>query len=212
MYEYTRSKYPGGGGFAVQTYSLKFLYDQWLLRNNIWTKSNIHKDLCRYLSVKFDFYRHPETDFIIWYDRQPPFNLDKTTHMNFHPFMLLQRKNKIVLLSQTSNPKGKLKKSKKIRAPKQMLTKWFFTEQFCHYDLLMLSAAAASFKYPRIGCCNENRTMTLYCLNTKFYTDTDWAQRPTGSNYYKPYSTIATDLNFGLGTIIDQQNTTPQTK
>jgi len=199
MYEYTRSKYPGGGGFAIQTYSLKFLYDQWLLRNNIWTRTNKHKDLCRYLKVKFDFYRHPETDFIIWYDRQPPYNLDKTTHMNFHPYMLLQRKNKIILLSQTSNPKGKLKKSKTIKPPKQMLTKWFFTEQFCNYDLLMLSAAAASFRYPRIGCCNENRTMTLYCLNTKFYTETNWAQRVTHPNYYKPYSTIATDLYFWSG-------------
>ena len=199
MFEYTRSKYPGGGGFASQTFSLKFLYDQWLLRNNIWTKTNQNKDLCRFLQVYFTFYRHQDVDFIICYDRQPPFNLDKTTNMNFHPYMLLQRKHKIVLPSYTTNPRGKSKKRRRIKPPKQMLSKWFFTEQFCNYDLVLLIAAAASLKYPRIGCCNENRTMTLYCLNTRMYTETNWAQSVKHPQYYMPYSTISTELYFWSG-------------
>uniref|UniRef100_A0AAU8H4B9 Capsid protein n=1 Tax=Gammatorquevirus homidi1 TaxID=3048380 RepID=A0AAU8H4B9_9VIRU len=201
MFDYTRSKYPGGGGFGAQTYTLKFLYDQWLLRNNIWTKTNLNKDLCRYLKCYLTFYRHQEIDFIIWYDRQPPFTIDKFTNMNFHPYMLLQRKHKIVLPSYTTNPRGKPKKTRKIRPPKQMLSKWFFTEQFCKYDLLLISAAAASFKYPRIGCCNENRTMTLYCLNTKLYSETNWGQTFDESSFYKPYSTFSESVIFWSGNI-----------
>lgn len=212
MFEYTRSKYPGGGGFAAQIYSLKYLYDQWKLRNNIWTKTNQLKDLCRYLKVYFTFYRHQDVDFVIWYHRQPPFNLDKLTYMNFHPYMLLQQKNKIVLPSLTTNPRGKPKKTRKIRPPKQMLSKWFFTEQFCNYDLLMIAAAATSLKYPRIGCCNENRTMTLYCLNTRFYQDPNWAQTHTGQNYYKPYQTMATDLYFYSGSITKPTEYQPDTE
>nr|UHK05733.1 MAG: ORF1 [Torque teno midi virus] len=201
MFEFTRSKYPGGGGFAAQTYSLKYLYDQWLLRNNIWTKTNQLKDLCRYLKAYFTFYRHQDVDFVIMYQRQPPFNIDKLTNMNFHPYMLLQQKHKIVLPSLSTNPKGKPKKTRKIRPPKQMLSKWFFTEQFCNYDLLLIVAAAASLKYPRIGCCNENRTMTLYCLNTKFYQDTNWAQTVKHPNFFKPYSTMSENLYFWSGSL-----------
>ncbi len=201
MFEYTRSKYPGGGGFAAQIYSLKYLYDQWKLRNNIWTKTNQLKDLCRYLKAYFTFYRHPDVDFVIWYHRQPPFNIDKLTYMNFHPYMILQQKHKIVLPSLTTNPRGKPKKTRKIRPPKQMLSKWFFTEQFCQYDLLLIVAAATSLRYPRIGCCNENRTMTLYCLNTRFYTEPNWAQPVKNPHYYQPYATMATDLYFYSGNI-----------
>nr|UHK05854.1 MAG: ORF1 [Torque teno midi virus] len=212
MFEYTRSKYPGGGGFAAQIYSLKYLYDQWKLRNNIWTKTNQLKDLCRYLKVYFTFYRHQDVDFVIWYHRQPPFNIDKLTYMNFHPYILLQQKNKIVLPSLTTNPRGKAKKTRKIRPPKQMLSKWFFTEQFCNYDLLMIAAAATSLKYPRIGCCNENRTMTLYCLNTRFYQDPNWAQTYTEQNYYKPYQTMANDLWFYSGSITKPTEYQPDTE
>nr|UHK05763.1 MAG: ORF1 [Torque teno midi virus] len=201
MFEYTRSKYPGGGVFAAQIYTLKYLYDQWLLKNNIWTKTNQLKDLCRFLKVYFTFYRHKKVDFIIVYERQPPFILDKLTYMQYHPYMLLQRKNKIVLPSYQTNPRGRSKKTRRIRPPKQMLSKWFFTEQFCRYDLLLLIASAASLSYPRIGCCNENRMLTLYCLNTRFYTQPDWAQPVKHPDYYKPYHTMATDLYFWSGNI-----------
>nr|UHK05728.1 MAG: ORF1 [Torque teno midi virus] len=198
MYEYTRTRYPGGGGFAVQLYSLEYLYDQWLLKNNIWTKSNELKDLCRYIKSTFYFYRHPTIDFVLVYNRQPPFQLSKTSYMDFHPYMLLQRKHKIILPSLATKTKGKQYKKKTIRPPKQMLSKWFFQQQFAKYDLLELSAAACSLRYPRIGCCNENRMLTLFCLNTSFYMDTDWANSswPGTDPWYKPYPTIANNLKF----------------
>nr|UHK05824.1 MAG: ORF1 [Torque teno midi virus] len=199
MYEYTRTRYPGGGGFAVQLYSLEYLYDQYKLKNNIWTKSNLLKDLCRYLKVIMTFYRHPTIDFVIVYDRQPPFELGKTSYMDFHPYMLLQRKHKIILPSTATNPRGKTKKKKIIKPPKQMLSKWFFQQQFSKYDLVEVAAAACSLRYPRIGCCNENRMVTLYCLNTKFYMDTTWAQTPdqhASDPWYKPYPTISQSYKF----------------
>nr|UHK05817.1 MAG: ORF1 [Torque teno midi virus] len=199
MFEYTRSKYPGGGCFATQTFSLKFLYDQWKLKNNIWTKSNQLKDLCRYLKSYHTFYRHPNVDFVIVYERQPPFNLDKYTYSQYHPYILLQRKHKIVLPSYNTNPRGKYKKRRVIKPPKQMLNKWFFSEQFSNYDLLLIIASACSLRYPTIGCCNENRMITLYCLNTKLYQDTDWAQHLTGQSFYKPYKTMSESIYFWSG-------------
>ncbi|AAU88149.1 ORF2 [Small anellovirus 2] len=76
---------PGGGGFACQQFSLQLLYEQYKFRNNIWTHTNINYDLVRYIRTVFTFYRHSDIDFIITYDRQPPFILDKLTYPLCHP-------------------------------------------------------------------------------------------------------------------------------
>nr|UHK05638.1 MAG: ORF1 [Torque teno midi virus] len=196
MYDYTRTKYPGGGGFSAQLFSLKYLFDQWKLQNNIWTKSNEYTDLCRYLKCTFRFFRHPHVDFVIVYERQPPFNIEKTTYMDFHPYNLLLRKNKIILPSLTTNPKGKYKKHKTIKPPKQMLNKWFFQQQFANYDLVLIIAAACSLRYPTIGCCNENRMITFNCLHPAFYKNTNWSVTRSGQDYYKPYNGYATALTY----------------
>nr|UHK05734.1 MAG: ORF1 [Torque teno midi virus] len=190
MYDYVRARYPGGGGFCAQLFSLQYLYDQYRLRNNIWTASNEYKDLCRYIKVYITFYRHPKLDFVITYNRQPPFEIDKFTYMNYHPYMLLQQRKKIILKSKSTNPKGKLTKRVLIKPPKQMLNKWFFQQQFTNYDLLLLTASVCSLQYPRIACCNENRMITLYCINTRFYQDSTWAHTLSGTDYYKPYPLI----------------------
>ncbi len=110
MYDYTRTKYPGGGGFAAQLFTLEYLYDQWKLKNNIWTKTNEYKDLCRYLKCNFTFFRHPHVDFVVVYERQPPFYIEKQTYMQYHPYSLLLRKHKIIIPSLTTNPKGNTEK------------------------------------------------------------------------------------------------------
>nr|UHK05786.1 MAG: ORF1 [Torque teno midi virus] len=191
QYEFTRSKYPGGGGFSAQLYSLQYLYDQWRLRNNIWTKTNQLKDLCRYLKTTMSFYRHPHVDFVVWYNRQPPFEIEKETYMQYHPYLLMQQKHKIIIPSLATQPKGKYKKKKTIKPPKQMLSKWFFVQQFAKYDLLLIVAAACSLRYPTISCCNENKMLTLFCINTNFYKSPNWILKPTDpTKYYQPYKNI----------------------
>nr|UHM27170.1 MAG: ORF1 [Torque teno midi virus] len=86
---WTPPKAPGGGGFGTEQFSLGYLYSQYILRKNIWTKSNIAKDLVRYIRAKFTFYRHPETDFIVNYERQPPFTINEFTYPFCHPAQLL---------------------------------------------------------------------------------------------------------------------------
>nr|UHK05857.1 MAG: ORF1 [Torque teno midi virus] len=190
MFDYTRPKYPGGGGFCAQLFSLQYLYDQYRLKHNIWTKSNEYKDLCRYLKCYITFYRHEKLDFVITYNRQPPFEIDKLTYMNYHPYMLLQQRKKIILPSKKTNPKGKLKKRVRIKPPKQMLSKWFFQQQFTNYDLLLITASVCSLQYPRIACCNENRMLTLHCINIKYFQDSTWGHTLKNPYYYKPYQTI----------------------
>ncbi len=190
----TPSKTPCGGGFGTERFTLQYLYEQWAARANIWTKSNNYTDLCRYTGCKFTMYRHNLVDFLINYDRQPPFNMDKTTYMSLHPTQMLLGKHKRLLLSKQRKPNGKQKISFFIKPPKQMINKWFFTQQFATYDLCRISASIASFSYPNLGCCNENQILNIAALNTEFYQTPHWATGHTEA--YFPYPTIARNALF----------------
>nr|UHK07273.1 MAG: ORF1 [Torque teno midi virus] len=192
---YTNEKYsmplplcPGGGGFGVERFTLEWLYKQHIFRNNIWTKSNYWTDLCRYLRVVFYLYRHPTQSFVVQYSRQPPFNIDKTTYPNFHPLLILLKKHHKVIPSLQRKPKGKPYVKLTIKPPKQMLTKWFFQKEFCEYDLCQLAGSVISLDYPRLGCCTENRVITIWYINPSFYQNSDWAQ--TKENAYEPVTGI----------------------
>lgn len=109
--------------------------------------------------------------------------------------MLLQSKHKKVLLSTQTNPRGKTKITMNIKPPKQMLSKWFFQKEFAIHDLVQISAAAASFQYPRLGCCNENRTISIYYLNPQFFVNSNWAAA-TATGPYLPYAGISSNLTY----------------
>nr|UHM26642.1 MAG: ORF1 [Torque teno midi virus] len=190
---WTPPKAPGGGGFGCEQFSLGMLYQEYIFRKNIWTKSNIGKDLCRYIKVKFTFYRHPETDFVVAYERQPPFTIDELTYMFCHPQNLLLSKHKFLVLSTATAPQGKLKITKTIKPPKQMLTKWFFQEHFSEAPLLMLRAAACNFRYTNLGCCNKNQIITFFSLNDQFYLQGNWANSQA---QYKPWITAPNTLYY----------------
>nr|UHM26699.1 MAG: ORF1 [Torque teno midi virus] len=192
----TPPKAPCGGGFGYEQYSLQYLYREYTFRNNIWTKTNILKDLVRYLGVQFTFYRHQDIDFIIAYDRQPPFTANEYTYLQCHPQQMLLNKHKIILLSKYTKPNGKLKKKIKIRPPKQMITKWFFQKQFANYPLLSIRASAASFNYPHLGCCNTNLILTFSYINIQFYKNGNWGFHQTGTATYVPYVGVPSPLYF----------------
>uniref|UniRef100_A0AAU7ST68 Capsid protein n=1 Tax=Gammatorquevirus homidi6 TaxID=3048391 RepID=A0AAU7ST68_9VIRU len=179
--EWTNPKVPAGGGFGCELFTLQYLYKMYVAKKNIWTSSNKYRDLTRYTGCKFTMYRHPETDFIVAYDIQPPFYITKHTYMSLHPQMLLLRKNKRIVLSTATKPNGRLTKKLKIKPPKQLSTKWFFQKDFAKYGLVAIAASACNFRYPWLACCNENLIITLYYLQADFYHNSAWAQ--TTSKY-----------------------------
>nr|UHM25992.1 MAG: ORF1 [Torque teno midi virus] len=192
--DYAPPKAPAGGGFAVERFSLQYLYEEWVFRRNIWTKTNILKDLCRYLYCRFTFYRHPETDFIVSYERQPPFDLTKDTYPLTHPQQQLLSRHKKLILSKFTNPTGKRKIRFKVRPPKQMITKWFFTHHFCTAPLLLLRGAAANFSYSNISPSAVNNQISIYFLNLNFYKNVNWGNEGIPTSPYLPYPQIANPL------------------
>nr|UHM26932.1 MAG: ORF1 [Torque teno midi virus] len=189
-------KAPTGGGFGCMQFSLGYLYEEYKFRRNIWTKSNIAKDLARYIRCKLVFYRHPETDFIVRYDRQPPFPLEPLTYPSCHPQNLLLGKHKFLVLSKSTKPNGKLTKKKIIKPPKQMLTKWFFQHDLSTAPLFQLTASAANFQYSHIGCCNKNTIVTFKALNPGWFQIGSWAQYRQQTTPYVPYRAVFNKLYF----------------
>nr|UHK06044.1 MAG: ORF1 [Torque teno midi virus] len=202
-YSWTPPKAPGGGGFSAELYTLQYLYHEFKEGNNIWTRSNATKDLCRYLGCRFIFYRHPKTDFIIYYDRTPAKEIDKYTYSNMHPYDLLLKKRTKILRSRQAKPTGKLFTKIFVKPPKKMQTNWYFTSDFAEKPLLSLTVAAVDMGYSYISCCDTNQLLSLYALNTQYYTAPNWG-KDTGSPY-EPYSTV--QKNF----IVVYENKTERT-
>ena len=185
-YNYPQPKAPGGGGFGLEVFTLQYLYNEWVAHRNIWTKSNDYKELCRFTGSAFTFYRHPTTDFIVQYNIQPPFELHQDTYLSCHPFAMLLSRHHRIILSQQSKPNGKVKKRIKIKPPKQMLTKWFFQQNFATAHLLQIQACACNLNWSYFGPNTQSQLITFRALNTNFYKRHNWAQT-LGHNAWLPW-------------------------
>nr|UHM26868.1 MAG: ORF1 [Torque teno midi virus] len=194
--QYIQPKAPGGGGFGAEMFSLEYLYKQWVARKNIWTHSNDYKDLVRYTGSKIKLFRHPTTDFIAAYNRQPPFLLEKDYYNDIHPANMLLRKHRKIIPSLKRKPLGKPYVTMKIKPPKQMITKWFFQREFAQHGLFTLEASACNLGWAYYGPNSQSRLLTFYALNDKFYQTTDWAKYSNVAWYPYPHYPTTDPLEF----------------
>jgi len=212
-FKYVPPKTPYGGGFGAEKYTLSYLYEEYTFHNNIWTATNLYKDLCRYLWCRFTFYRHPDTDFVVNYSRQPPWELNKYTYPSCHPQQMLLEKHKVVVFSQASKPHGKYKYKLKVKPPKQLITKWFFTKPFSNYGLLYLKGSALNLRYSFLSASNENMLVNISSINPKWYINTDWARARQDTQGYLPQNSMNRSVSWvnktkGGGTVTKEM---PQT-
>lgn len=194
MNDWTPPTVPGGGGFAVSTYSLGYLYEQYKYKNNIWTTSNEGLDLVRYTGGKITFYRHDYIDFIVYYTRSYPMKIGQFTYPQTHPHNLLLKKHKLIIPSKLTNPNGKRKYKLKFKPPRQMVNKWFFADTFEPTPLLMLQASATDLTFVSMGKQSENQLTNFFYINDKFYLDKSWGKHRETNNPYKPVSTWSGNL------------------
>lgn len=196
--DWVPARAPGGGGFGVEVYTLSYLYDQYKLKQNIWTKSNALTDLVRFTGVKIKLFRHPIVDFVVSYSRMPPFKLTVDTYMNAHPLSLLLSKHRVIVPSRKTRPNGKPFVILRIKPPKLMLTSWYFQESFANEKLFQLSAAACDLRYPHLSCCNTNQLISLLTIDIQFYTQGNWgnAQPTPGRQYYNPTGNMKPSLEI----------------
>ncbi|AXQ65811.1 MAG: hypothetical protein QKC62_gp1 [Anelloviridae sp.] len=162
---------PSGGGWSLQQLTLNNLYVQNCLLMNWWTRSNKGLNLVRILGVKVTLFRQENIDYIFCYLPEEPSNVTKYYYPSFHPIKMLTYNNKIVVPSFRSQPhKKKPYKKKFIPPPKEYLNKWYFQQHLGTFPLLQFVAVACSLTNPFISPESPNNNVTLYCLNTSFFT------------------------------------------
>lgn len=186
-FNWTPSRTPGGGGFSVERFTLQSLYNDYKLGKNYWTKGNLNLDLCRYTGCKIKVFRHRHTDFVVSYKLQPPFNLEKNTYMNSHPYELLLRTKHKIIPSHQTKPIGKQTVTIKIKPPKQMSTHWYFQETFRESTLVQLTAAAINLNYSYLSPTGQNQLLSLLAINQQFYYNASWGNKSQGTQtHYNP--------------------------
>lgn len=179
--DYTEEgRYPHGGSLSTTTWSLKVLYDEYLKHHNFWGYPNNQLDLARYKGAKFTFYRHKKTDFIVYFNRKPPFKLNKYSCASYHPGMLMQQKHKILIPSYDTKPKGRPKITVRIKPPTLLEDKWYTQQDLCNVNLLQLVVTAADFQHPFCSPQTNTSTTTFQVLKDIYY-DTMSISDPTES-------------------------------
>ncbi len=192
-----------GGGFSIVLFTLQYLYQQWILFNNIWTTGNNGYDLVRYTGVTFYFFRHPFASFIVNYVTAPPFTVNRETYTNCNPYRMLLQKHKILIPSLSRRPKGKPWVKRKIRVPKLLMNKWYFQADFCDTPLVMLKAAMIGLSTPYLKYSNDNNCVGFYCLNPEIFDSagffaTSYTLKSGFHAYVKNKQLTETDQKFSV--------------
>ncbi|UJO01952.1 ORF1 [Anelloviridae sp.] len=183
-----------GGSFATETFSLKVLYDQFLRGFNRWSHTNEDLDLARYRGCRWTFYRHKDTDFIVYFTNNPPMKTNQFSAPLTTPGMLMRSKYKVLIPSFQTRPKGRKTVTVRIRPPKLFQDKWYTQQDLCSVPLVQLNVTAADFTHPfgspltETPCVEFQVLGDLYntCLNIDLpqFTDSGEIQ----GNYSKPNS------------------------
>nr|UHM26569.1 MAG: ORF1 [Torque teno midi virus] len=197
--KWTPALQPGGGGIAVEKFTLQHLYNEHRMGRNIWTQSNLHLDLARYLGGSIVFWRHPHVDFIVKYCTRLPMILDKYTYPDTYPMQLMLGRHKKFIPSLLTKPKGKRYVKIHFKPPKLLTNKWLFQENLANTGLLQLQASIADLRYPHLGCCNTNQLVTILGINLQFYKYIAWGNpnNPIATQqerWYEPYYQARTSL------------------
>ena len=197
---WTPALQPGGGGIAVEKFTLQHLYNEHRMGKNIWTTSNKWLDLARYLGGRITFWRHQHVDFIVKYSTTLPMTLDKYTYPDTYPQQLMLARHKKFIPSLMTKPRGKRHVTIRFKPPKLLTNKWIFQEALANTGLIQIQASIADLRYPHLGCCNTNQLVTLFGINLNYYKNYGWGNThdplaPTSNKWYIPYGNALTTLN-----------------
>nr|UHM26266.1 MAG: ORF1 [Torque teno midi virus] len=199
--------YAYGGGFAHAVFSLNYLYEEFQLFKNYWSHTNDGFDLVRYTGCQIKFYRHIYADFIVSYSRSYPMTVTKLSFPSTYPLRLLLQKHRFLVPSLKSRPN--LKKpyiKKRIKVPKLMSNKWFFTKDFAEIGLVHLKASVINLQGIYLKPNTDNNCAGINVLNYNLFTNVGFDLTTFTVNrqiYYltkegtKQYMNKIKDLTYG---------------
>nr|UGV38674.1 MAG: ORF1 [TTV-like mini virus] len=184
IYSPVPQHYPGGGGWSLLVFSLGSLYEDFQHLQNYWSKSNVMLPLARYLGCKFKFYQSTMTDYIVNYDNCWPMVDGQYTHANSSPLRMIQHKNKIVVPSTQTQKRKRPYKKCFIKPPAQMTNNWYFQQDICNLNLLMLTATAVNLTEPFAPSTALSNNITVTCLSPYIFQNTNFQHFSVTEGYW----------------------------
>lgn len=161
-------KGPYGGGHSTMRFSLTVFYEEHLKHHNYWTYSNKDLELALYYGTTIKFYRDPYTDFIAVYNRKSPLGGNRLTGPSLHPGAMMLQKNKILIPSLQTKPKGKKTVTVNIAPPTLFTHKWYFQKDICGTTLFNLNVAAADLRFPFGSPQTDNICISFQVLSSTY--------------------------------------------
>lgn len=189
-----------GGGFTTMRFSLGVLYEQFEHWQNYWTKSNKDYDLCRYTGCYIKLYRDPVQDYIVSYDRNPPFTVGPLAYQSVHPQRMLLRKHRYIIRSQLHAPRAKPYKKIRIPPPRMLCTKWFFQKDFADQTLFLLYASTADFARQWMNYDELNPQIGFITINTNMFPNPKWGLTPDTYTLFQGSKQFPNGFKVGGGT------------
>nr|UGV35432.1 MAG: ORF1 [TTV-like mini virus] len=174
---------PGGGGFGIKNFSLRALYAEHRYGHNIWTKTNEHLPLCRYLGCKMKFYQSELTDYVVSYSNTLPLESNIGMYNTMQPSMHCMVQNKLLVPSRKTYPKNKPYFTKRIRPPTQLLNRWYFQSALAKTPLVMLRTSSMSMEHFYLSPSAKSSNITIPTLNTGLIKNRNF-KKPPGDGYF----------------------------
>nr|UGV34842.1 MAG: ORF1 [TTV-like mini virus]UGV35470.1 MAG: ORF1 [TTV-like mini virus]UGV35525.1 MAG: ORF1 [TTV-like mini virus]UGV35554.1 MAG: ORF1 [TTV-like mini virus]UGV35923.1 MAG: ORF1 [TTV-like mini virus] len=185
---------PGGGGWSYLIFTLDGLWEEHLKCRNWWTQSNKGLPLCRYRGCEFKFFRDMTTDYCVTYSLCYPMLDAPLVHANSSPFNTILTRNRFIVPSKLTKPRGKNYIRKYFRPPSQLKNKWYFTVDLYKTGLLLLTTVAVSLNNFYLDRNSISNNITILSLNPKIFTRNGIINIPTGG--YSPTRTMYLWGNF----------------
>nr|UGV37896.1 MAG: ORF1 [TTV-like mini virus] len=174
---------PAGGGWSQMIFSMASLYEDNQHLQNIWTQSNAGLNLVRYLGASITFYQHPYIDYIVVPRLCYPMTTSPLDHANAQPYRALLEKKKYIIPSINTKPLRKRARKIKFKVPAQLTNHWYFQKNLCNTPLLMLTTTSCSLQKFYINSNWKSNNVTVTSLNTRLFTQPNFAEYPTTSGY-----------------------------
>lgn len=192
--------FPSGGGFSINNFTLRGLYQNHNVLQNWWTVSNDNMPLIRFTGVTLYLYRSYTSDFLFLYNSSYPMTASLLTYTSTHPMAMLLHKNTKKIVCKQGNKNKKPYKKIHIKPPSQMFNKWYFQHDLADVPLLQTFCTATSLDRMFLNSKAISSTVGFTSLDITGFTNHDYTKLSTTGYTPQPntllFGTRRRDLNI----------------
>nr|UGV35467.1 MAG: ORF1 [TTV-like mini virus] len=192
--------FPSGGGFSINNFTLRGLYQNHSVLQNWWTVSNDNMPLIRYLGVTIYLYRNYSADYLFLYNNSYPMTSQLITYTSSHPQAMLLHKHTKKIVCKQGNRNKKPYKKLKIRAPSQMYNKWYFQHDIADVPLLQTICTSTSLDRMFLNSKAISSTVGFTSLDIRGFTNHDYSKLSTTGYIPQPntllFGTRRRDISY----------------